>query len=105
MLGVRLPLPEVSDKLTLSDIEVTTTIPIQVSTICSPDIMTPRLRDLSMRMVIYLQVKDFLNSICLENARREIAVGNVSGFQKDINNIAQIFSGVAEDELKNLMGR
>ena len=41
----------------------------------------------------------------LENARREIAVGNVSGFQKNINNIAQIFNGVAEDELKNLMGR
>ena len=37
------------------------------------------------------------------NARREIAVGNVEGFRKDMGNIVCIFKGVAEDEMLNLM--
>lgn len=41
----------------------------------------------------------------LENARREIAVGNVKGFAGKINNIISIFGGAVEDELLNLMGR
>lgn len=41
----------------------------------------------------------------LSNARREIAVGNVGGFTREIGNIVTIFGGVAEDELLNLMGR
>ncbi len=41
----------------------------------------------------------------LDNARREIAIGNVSGFCSKIDNILNIFSGAAESELLNLMGR
>lgn len=41
----------------------------------------------------------------LDNARREIAVGNISGFTGKMNNIINIFGGVTESELLNLMGR
>ena len=41
----------------------------------------------------------------LENARREIAVGNLAGYNDYIGAAIQIFEGVAEDELRNLMGR
>lgn len=41
----------------------------------------------------------------LSNARREIAVGNVSGFAGKIGNVINIFGGAIEDEFLNLMGR
>ena len=41
----------------------------------------------------------------LDNARREIAVGNVAGFQENMGRIVQIFQNSTEDELLNLMGR
>ena len=41
----------------------------------------------------------------LINARREIAVGNVSGFAGKIDNVISIFGGAIEDEFLNLMGR
>ena len=41
----------------------------------------------------------------LSNARREIAVGNVSGFAGKIGNIIGIFAGSVESDLLNLMGR
>ena len=41
----------------------------------------------------------------LDNARREIAVGKISGFAGHMDNIISIYEGVAEDELLNLMGR
>lgn len=41
----------------------------------------------------------------LDNARREIAVGNVAGCAGKLENIISIFNGVAEDELLSLMGR
>ena len=41
----------------------------------------------------------------LDNARREIAVGNVIGYTKNMENIISIFNGVVESELLNLMGR
>ena len=41
----------------------------------------------------------------LDNARREIAVGNLHGYRKSICAVAQLFDGVVEDELLNLMGR
>ena len=41
----------------------------------------------------------------LDNARREIAVGNVRGFVGKMNNIINIFGGATESELLNLMGR
>lgn len=41
----------------------------------------------------------------LDNARREISVGNLSGYSNNISAVIQIFEGVTEDELKNLMGR
>ena len=41
----------------------------------------------------------------LSNARREIAVGNVSGFAGRIGNIVSIFGGAVEDEFLDLMGR
>ena len=41
----------------------------------------------------------------LDNARREIAVGNISGFAGSMNNIINIFSGAAESELLSLMER
>ena len=41
----------------------------------------------------------------LDNARREIAVGNVSGFAGKMNNIINIFGGAMESELLSLMGR
>lgn len=41
----------------------------------------------------------------LTNARREIAVGNVSGFAGKIGNVISIFGGAVEDEFLNLMGR
>ena len=41
----------------------------------------------------------------LDNARREIAKGNVNGFKSKMNNIINIFGGATESELLNLMGR
>ncbi len=41
----------------------------------------------------------------LENARREIAVGNVSMFKNYLTAINQIISGIPEDEIMNLMER
>ena len=41
----------------------------------------------------------------LVNARREIAVGNVSGFLGKIGNVISIFGGTLENEFLNLMGR
>ena len=41
----------------------------------------------------------------LDNARREIAVGNVKGFTRKMDNIINIFGGATESELLNLMGR
>lgn len=41
----------------------------------------------------------------LSNARREIAVGNVSGFAGKMQNIISIFVGSVESDLLNLMGR
>lgn len=41
----------------------------------------------------------------LQNARREIAAGNVAGFAGNMNNTIKLFGGLAEDELLNLMGR
>ncbi|MGM9636901.1 MAG: RHS repeat-associated core domain-containing protein [Eubacteriales bacterium] len=41
----------------------------------------------------------------LDNARREIAVGNLSAYESYIDAVIQIYGSVSEDELKNLMGR
>ena len=41
----------------------------------------------------------------LRNARREIARGNVAGFNEEIEKINQLFNNASEDELLNLMGR
>ena len=41
----------------------------------------------------------------LSNARREIAVGNVSGYAGKMQNIISIFVGSVESDLLNLMGR
>ena len=41
----------------------------------------------------------------LDNARREIAAGNVAGFQENMGRVVQIFQNSTEDELLNLMGR
>ena len=41
----------------------------------------------------------------LDNARREIAIGNVSNFVGDIGNIISIFGGKIESDFLNLMGR
>ena len=41
----------------------------------------------------------------LDNARREIAVGNLSGYKGDMKAIIQIFESIPEDELRNLMER
>ena len=41
----------------------------------------------------------------LDNARREIAVGNLSRFKSNIENVIKLFGSVTEDELMDLMGR
>jgi len=41
----------------------------------------------------------------LDNARREIAVGNLPGYSNNIGAIIQIFESTTEDEIMNLMGR
>lgn len=41
----------------------------------------------------------------LDNARREIATGNVRGFAGNMNNVIKIFDGAMESELLSLMGR
>lgn len=41
----------------------------------------------------------------LDNARREIAIGNLGGFAGSMNNVISIFSGAAESELLCLMER
>ena len=41
----------------------------------------------------------------LDNARREIAVGNVRGYAGRIGNILSLFEGAVESEFLNLMGR
>ena len=41
----------------------------------------------------------------LDNARREIAVGNLQKFKKNIISVVELFRGLTEDELMNLMGR
>ena len=41
----------------------------------------------------------------LDNARREIARGNVAGYKNSMGNVLSIFNGVAENELLNLMER
>lgn len=41
----------------------------------------------------------------LDNARREIATGNVRGFAENMDNIINIFDGALESELLSLMGR
>ena len=40
----------------------------------------------------------------LDNARREIAVGNLPGYWDYMSSIAQIIGSVTEDELMNLIG-
>ena len=41
----------------------------------------------------------------LDNARREIAAGNLPGYWDYMNSVTQIIGSVTEDELMNLMGR
>lgn len=41
----------------------------------------------------------------LDNARREIALGNLAEYFKYIAAINQIYNSVNEEEIKNLMGR
>ena len=41
----------------------------------------------------------------LVNARREIALGKVSGAAQYMKNTIKLFNNLAEDELLNLMGR
>ena len=41
----------------------------------------------------------------LVNARREIAVRNIGKFQDYMGSIAEIYEGIIEDELLNLMMR
>ena len=41
----------------------------------------------------------------LDNARREIAVGNIGKYKDYMEAIVEIFGSAAEDELMNLMGR
>ena len=40
----------------------------------------------------------------LDNARREIAIGNLAGYYDSLDAVIQIFAGATEDELMNLMG-
>lgn len=39
----------------------------------------------------------------LDNARREIAVGNVMGFSENMTNVVELFGGFVESELLSLM--
>ena len=41
----------------------------------------------------------------LDNARREIAVGNLNNYTNYLSAVTQIINGVTEDELRNLMER
>ena len=41
----------------------------------------------------------------LDNARREIAVGNLAGYKDNMDAVIKIFGSITEDELMNLMGR
>ena len=41
----------------------------------------------------------------LDNARREIAVSNLTGYYDNMEAVIQIWGSVTEDELINLLGR
>ena len=41
----------------------------------------------------------------LDNARREIAVNNLPAYYNYMNSIKSLYSGIAEDELLNLLER
>ena len=41
----------------------------------------------------------------LDNARREISVLNIAGYAKYCSYIAELYVGIAEDEIMNLVGK